>query len=177
MQLKPQDVLVALKLVSLGGERQWTYAQLAMALDMSVSQAHAAVRRGLTAQLLVNDDGAIVPHVGNLEEFLVHGIRFVFVPELGELTRGIPTAHGAPPLRQQVQAGDTPPPVWPHPRGEVRGLSFSPLFRSVPEAARADRALYELLALVDGIRGGRARERKLAATMLAGKLGAAHARD
>jgi len=175
MQLKPQDVLVALKLVSLGAESEWTYAQLAMALDMSASQAHAAVRRALAARLLVDDAGAIVPNPGNLEEFLVHGIRFVFVPERGELTRGIPTAHGAPPLSRQMQAGGEPPPVWPHPHGKARGLAFAPLFRSAPEAARGDRRLYELLALIDGIRGGRARERRLAARMLAERLGRGHA--
>lgn len=35
------------------------------------------------------------------------------------------------------------------------------------EAARRDPALYELLALVDALRGGRARERKLAQDELA----------
>ena len=36
------------------------------------------------------------------------------------------------------------------------------LYASVPGAARRDRALYDLLALVDAIRIGRARERALA---------------
>jgi hypothetical protein len=37
-----------------------------------------------------------------------------------------------------------------------------PLDRSVPQAARRDPALYDLLALVDALRIGRARERGLA---------------
>ena len=36
MQLKPQDVLVALELVA-GGEQRWTYARLAQELGISVS--------------------------------------------------------------------------------------------------------------------------------------------
>jgi hypothetical protein len=55
-----------------------------------------------------------------------------------------------------------PAPVWPDPEGEVRGESFSPLYKSVPRAARADHRLYELLVLVDAIRGGRSREREIA---------------
>jgi hypothetical protein len=41
-------------------------------------------------------------------------------------------------------------------------LAFSPLYKSVPKAAREDQQLYELLTLVDALRGGRARERQMA---------------
>ncbi|MDO9620597.1 MAG: hypothetical protein Q7I91_01690, partial [Moraxellaceae bacterium] len=61
---------------------------------------------------------------------------------------------------------DELPPVWPSPEGTVRGLSFSPLYRSAPEAALRDIKLHELLALADALRGGRARERKLAAELI-----------
>jgi hypothetical protein len=40
----------------------------------------------------------------------------------------------------------------------------------VPDAARSDPKLYELLALVDAIRVGRARERKLAESELEKRL-------
>lgn len=161
MQLKSQDVVVLLKLVC-WRDRSWTYAELAVALDMSPSQAHAAAKRAIAAQLGVRDERGIRPQLRNLAEFLAHGIRYVFVPERGEPTRGVPTAHAAPPLNGLLHQGSEPPPVWPHPDGEVRGIAFSPLFRSSPEAARNDPLLHELLALVDGIRGGRARERQLA---------------
>ena len=52
MNLKPQDVLVLLKLVALG-DRSWSYAWLAVQLGMSPSQLHAAVKRALAAQLAV----------------------------------------------------------------------------------------------------------------------------
>ncbi|MGC1646779.1 MAG: hypothetical protein WA741_13190 [Candidatus Sulfotelmatobacter sp.] len=54
------------------------------------------------------------------------------------------------------------PPVWPNPAGLVRGIAFSPLYKNVPQAALRDPQLYELLALVDAIREGRAREREIA---------------
>jgi hypothetical protein len=65
---------------------------------------------------------------------------------------------------------DEPLPVWPDPQGEVRGAAFSPLYKSAPKAARADPALYELLVLVDAIRGGLARERKIAISKLNARL-------
>jgi hypothetical protein len=46
--------------------------------------------------------------------------------------------------------------------GETRGYALEPLHSSVPVAARLDPLLYELLALVDVLREGAARESKLA---------------
>ncbi len=61
-------------------------------------------------------------------------------------------------------------PVWPHASGDRRGYALTPLYRSVPDAALKDAELYELLALTDAVRDGRARERKIAATYLESKL-------
>ncbi len=52
----------------------------------------------------------------------------------------------------------------------MRGYEYSPLYRSVPKAVSRDNALYELLALVDAIRDGRARERELAVKLLTERL-------
>ena len=41
-------------------------------------------------------------------------------------------------------------------------MGFEPLYKSVPQAALRDSKFYQLLALVDAIRDGRARERKVA---------------
>jgi hypothetical protein len=137
---------------------------------MSPSQLHAAVKRALTAQLAVRNEETVVPNLRNLEEFLIHGLKYAFVPERGELTRGMPTAHAAPPLEQHFATSPEPPPVWPDPEGSVRGMAFSPLYKLAPGAAREDERLYELLVLVDAIRGGRARERELAIRELKKRL-------
>lgn len=80
---------------------------------------------------------------------------------------GVPTAYAAPPLRHQINQPDTElPPVWPSVDGERRGISFYPLYPSVPQAARKDPVLYQTLALFDALRGGAARERSLAAKLL-----------
>lgn len=146
----------------------WSYPSLAESLGMSASEVHAAVARAKQSGLY--DASRRKPNRKALLEFVVHGLRYVYPPERGALTRGVPTAHAAPPLNAQVEAGDDPPPVWPDPEGTVRGEEFRPLYRSAPRAARQDPALYELLALVDAVRGGRARERKLAIAELEARL-------
>lgn len=167
--LKPQDVLVMLKLVAMG-QLSWSYAWLAVQLEMSPSQLHAAVKRALAAHLAVRQNELIVANTRNLEEFLIHGLKYVFVPERGEMTRGMPTSHAAPPLDQYFVSSEEPPPVWPDADGSVRGVAFSPLYGLAPAAARLDPQLYELLVLVDAIRGGRARERELAIRELKKRL-------
>lgn len=160
MNLKPQDVLLLMKLVAIN-KQSWTFNKLAIELGMSPSEVHGAAQRVLAAKLAVTQDGVIVPHARNLLEFLEHGIQYVFVPEMGGISRGMPTAHAAPPFDVTFTDAELPP-VWPDPMGEVSGLAFSPLYKSAPTAARADKALYELLSVVDCIRAGRAREKKAA---------------
>ncbi len=166
MVLKPQDLFVTLKLVSVGAGAVPSYGQLAHELSMSPSQVHAAVGRATAAGLLGPDR---VPRRGALLEFLLHGVQVAFYPERGGVTRGMPTAHAAAPLAEEI-GGDDLPPVWPDPEGTVRGETLEPLHSSAPRAARVDPALYELLALVDAIRIGRARERKLAEQHLTKRL-------
>ena len=166
MILKPQDVVVLLMLVAIGAE-PWTYQRIAVELKMSQSEVHAGVRRAVAARLMSDTttvSGRVVRDA--LLEFLIHGIKYAYPPEHGALTRGVPTGYAAPPLNKVVNGSSDPPPVWPYAEGNVRGVAFSPLYPSVPSAALQDSRLYELLALVDAIRGGRARERNLAAKEL-----------
>jgi hypothetical protein len=161
MILKPQDVVILLKLVAIGSA-PWSYSRLAGSLWMSPSEVHAGVKRAIAARLAAAWQDRVIPNTRNLEAFIVHGVPYVFVPKLGEVTRGMPTGYAGPPLSSQFQASEDLPPVWPDPNGQVRGQAFSPLYKSVPEAAREDEDLYALLALVDAIRGGRAREKAVA---------------
>jgi hypothetical protein len=58
----------------------------------------------------------------------------------------------------------------PDPDGDVRGVGLEPLYRAVPKAVRKDPVLYELLALIDALRDGRARERQIAERELSTRL-------
>ena len=92
------------------------------------------------------------------------GLRYVFPGEPGKPVRGFRTAQDAPPLVELVVRAPTDLPlVWPHPEGDARGLSLTPLFPTVPAATRKDPKLLEWLALADALRTGDARVRSLAA--------------
>ena len=197
MQLKTQDFLVALKLVA-WGEQRWTYALLAQELGISVSEAHACIKRGLHAGLLV-DPALLIPppesaagvqeaaavyrvqarprrakaamatnadnparvHSRNLAEFAVHGAKYAFPADRLPVSVGVPTSHSAPAFAGVFAPGSDDW-VWPHPNGTVRGQGLAPLHPSVPFAAMQDARLYEMLALFDALRVGRARERGMA---------------
>ena len=160
MQLKPHDLVVALKLVVAG---PLTYDQLAVSLNLSKSEAHAAVKRAKAAGLL-RADRQPVHHA--ILEFVLHGVRYAFPAVRGRQAQGMPTAYAAPPLSELIHAGLDPIPVWPDADGEARGESFQPLYPSAPAASRADPKLHQCLCLIDALRGGRARERNLAAEHL-----------
>jgi len=160
MILKPQDILILMKLVVLQGKSNWSYSSLAAELFMSPSEVHSGVRRAVAARLM--DERRRKPIKKALEEFVIHGVKYAYPPDRGGLTRGIPTSYAGPPLKDLIIPSDDPPPVWPDPEGETRGYEFSPLYQSVPKAAARDFRLYELLVLLDAIRDSRARERELA---------------
>ena len=168
MNLKPQDIYILLKLVSLG-EGPWSYASVAGDLFMSASEVHAGIKRAIAARLMHSQGGK--PLKKSVEEFLIHGVKYAFPPEHGGLTRGVPTGYAAPPLKDIIIQPDEPPPVWPDPEGDTRGYEFSPLYKTVPKAALQDNRLYELLAIVDAIRDGKAREREIAIKELRARLG------
>jgi len=169
MTLKPQDIVVLLKLIAMG-RQEWSFASLAAELFMSPSEVHAGIKRASASRLFDDSRKGLIKK--NLEEFLIHGVKYAYPPQYGALTRGIPTGYAAYPLNEILTLGSNDlPPVWPHPEGEVRGYEFSPLYKSAPAAALKDKDLYALLAIIDAIRDGRARERELAIAELKKRLG------
>lgn len=136
---------------------------------MSTSEVHAGLKRAIAARLMDSQRGRPIKRA--LEEFLIYGVKYAFPPDRGGLTRGLPTAYAAAPLREMISQPEEPPPVWPDPEGSVRGYEFSPLYKSVPKAALKDSKLYEILALVDAIRDGRAREKEIAVRELKARIG------
>ena len=163
--LKPQDVVVALKLVALHGERL-TYEELGKRLRLSQFEAHAAVKRLVAAKLATEIEGEVRPIMATLKNFIYYGAPYSFPPVRGEMTIGFPTAYGVNPLKEKVLFADENPPVWPSAEGTTRGMTLLPLYEKAPLAAVEDKALYEMLSLFDALRIGAARERELAIMFL-----------
>ena len=114
-------------------DRRLALARMAAALLLSGSQVHAALNRLEAARLVFKDSRSSRPHTSNRRV----PARLVFKD--GRSSR--PNTSAAEEFL-------------------VHGAKY--IFPAVPLAAQADSRLYELLALVDALRDGRARERSLA---------------
>ena len=155
MLLQPLDVLVVLKLAATPSAAS-SYAGLAASLGVSSSQAHSATRRAQAAHLLSQ---SLVVRRSATFNMLGYGVRYFIPASLGVELRGMPTSYGVEPLKELFGELEGPP-VWPLSGGSARGASVEPIYRTVPLAAQHDAKLYSLLAIVDAIRVGRARERE-----------------
>jgi hypothetical protein len=161
--LRPSDVAVALRLAQTPGAH---YETLARGLKLGLAEVHRGVRRLERASLVLPGERRVNRRA--LLEFLVHGVRYAFPAVLGPETRGVPTAAAAPALSGKLPSGASV--VWPSTEGRVRGGSLVPLYEAAPRAALQDANLYRALALVDALRMGQVRERRLAEELLGDAL-------
>jgi len=83
MALKPQDVMVVMKLCCYPGERP-PISAIASDLRLSPSEVHGAMKRLQVARLLHGTEMKSKPNVSALVEFLLHGFKYVFPAELGQ---------------------------------------------------------------------------------------------
>ncbi len=157
--LRPSDIAVAIHLARSPGAR---YQTLARSLCLGLADVHRGVQRLEGARLLLPGERRVNRKA--LLDFLIHGARYAFPPALGPETRGIPTAAAAPGLAGKLPK--SPPVVWPSAEGKTRGESLLPLYEGAPQAALLDSHLYRVLALVDALRMGQVRERRLAQDLL-----------
>lgn len=135
------------------------------------SETHASVKQAVVSGLAVAPArGEWSPVRPNLLEFVLHGVRYIWPATAGPIKRGVPTAFGAEPLASQLTVVPGEAPVWAHPAGQAKGPTLSPIYRTAPQAALADPALHRLLALLDALRTGRARERSLASKLMEAEL-------
>ncbi len=167
--LKPQDVVVALKIALAPGDESGrgttgapSYAHLAKTLFMSASEAHAAAQRAIASRLMTQTSDGLIANRAALQEFLLHGLKYSFPGVEGPLTRGMPTGAAAPQFSALFDQTQSPAWVWPDAQGEVRGPSLCPLYPNVPAACRLDENLYRILTALDAMRAGAAREREIA---------------
>jgi predicted transcriptional regulator len=155
--MRPHDVVILLKIVALK-DQHWFAKNLAQTLNISASEVSESLNRSKLASLISADKKQVMKK--NLMDFLEHGLKYVYPVKPGAIQRGMATAYNAPPLNKYIQGDEHY--VWPYGHGEQRGQTIEPFHHNVPEACKNDPKLYELLALVDAIRLGRAREQQLA---------------
>jgi len=172
--LKPQDIVVACKIFSYAENPRpgsdYTLTSLSDELGLSAGEVHNCLARARKAQLLVRSkEGEIVARK-HLHEILTIAVPRFFYPVRGGVEMGMGTGVHAKPLSSKFASASEKdgglPFVWSTPRGSLKGQSIAPLYPSVPEAARRDQYLYELLALIDVIRLGDWKSRQAAIAIL-----------
>jgi len=165
--LRPQEIFILVALAS-REKSEWTYDQLAADLEMPASQVFKSLERAELADLFVKDKRRVIKR--NLLEFLVHGVKYAFPAKPGAMVRGIPAGWQAPGL-SELMADSPEPYVWPNAMGSMRGQAVVPFHEALPIVASNDPELHARYALIDIIRVGSARERKVAAEQLEDWLG------
>lgn len=164
--MRPQDIVILLKLISSKG-KGLSHKVMAEELKISASEFSEALERCREAKLI--DNSKVHVNTLALEEFLVHGIKYVYPVAPQAKVRGIETSISAPVFKDKISQGKEIF-VWKSPDGKVRGEEIKPLYKTVPQAIRSDNELYELLALTDVLRIGKIREVELAKQELSKKL-------
>ena len=156
--MKPQDLFILLKKLTSDG-KNLPACKIAEELGMSASAVSESLERCKQAQLVDRNKKRV--NALALQEFLVHGVQYVFPAVPGRVGRGVATYVSASPIHEQL-SNNTDTYVWHYLKGNARGQQIEPLYPSVPEAALRDSELHELLAIVNTLRMGRAREKEIA---------------
>jgi hypothetical protein len=155
--MRPQDIVILLKILCYG-QKQWYSKSLASDLSISPAEISNSLGRSSLSGLIDTEKKKVRAQA--LFEFLAYGLQYVFPQSPGGLSRGVLTAHSHPFMQQQF-ASDVQY-VWPDAEGNEKGLAVQPLYPGVVNASKKDEKLYLMLALIDVLRLGKTRERKVA---------------
>lgn len=159
--MRPQDIVILIKILTIQ-EENWQFKDLATSLFISNSEISESLERSAYADLIDFDRRNILR--GNLLDFLIHGMKYVFPVQPGMMTRGIPTAHSHPYMKTFITSDHAY--VWSSSSGSIVGQSIEPFYANQVKAIEQDKELYRLLAFLDVIRVGKLREKNIAETEL-----------
>lgn len=157
--IRPHDVAILLKIVLLSKEdKPWQYRDLSVALDISLSEISQSLKRSSFSGLYQEKRKKVARQ--RLYEFLQFGLPYTFPVSPGPVVIGIKTAHSHPYFKEKLISNQDL--VWPYEDGDTRGQAIKPLYAGAPTAIQRDEVLYKLLAAIDILRVGQAREHLMA---------------
>jgi hypothetical protein len=158
------DLFVLLKLAA-SDDASASVRNLAAELGISKSAVALSLKRLDDLELTKGEPPNRRVNKLAARDLLEHAARWIAPAKAGDWELGLPTAHSEPHLAARFR-GDADPVVLPLPHGPLRGRAIPPLHPQAPAAAARDPRLHRLLAIVDALRIGRAREREIAASEL-----------
>ena len=161
-EVLPQDIVILLKMTT-NSKTTWYSTDLSQALKISVPEISKSLERCRKAKLLDKSNQKV--NITALQNYLIHTIKFAYPIQPGEFSMGIPTAFSATPIKEQFYKGAKEF-VWASHRGSLKGQTVEPLYKTVPEIAKNEPELYELLVIVDTLRIGKEGEIEIAGKQL-----------
>jgi hypothetical protein len=165
--LRPPDIFVLLKVAA---EQAAPVRNIASNLDLPPASVQKSLSRLEASGLIVGRGRSRRINRLAARDFLIHASKWIAPASPGPFVLGIPTAYSAEPMSSKLlgQGELVVIPVEDEQLAEaaVKGRRVVPLHENVPRAVLRDPRLYKLVALVDSLRMGRARERQVAAEEL-----------
>lgn len=158
--MRPHDIVVLLKIISIKGE--WLNKDLSLALHISSSEISESLNRSMISGLLSPDKKKVMKSA--FIQFIQFGLKYVFPVVPGPSEKGILTGHSAPILKEYFSSAEKY--VWPSRLGKEKGSAIQPLYPNQVLAAVDNSLLYDMLALIDTIRVGKTRECEKAIELL-----------
>jgi DNA-binding Lrp family transcriptional regulator len=155
--MKAQDIVVLLKILILD-KKPWTMTELANSLGLSQSEISKSIKRLTNAKIYTKETRSILRNT--FYEVLIYGVPYFFPTETGKITRGTPTFISHDFLKNKILSDSTY--VWPDDEGKIKGETVPPLYPGIVHAAKNDKDLHLLLALIDALRIGKTREKVIA---------------
>ncbi len=155
--MRPQDIVVLLKILCYGNNN-WYSKTLANDLYLSSAEVSNSLNRNKIAGLIDAEKKNVRKQA--LFDFIVNGLQYVFPQRPSELARGLPTALSHPFMKNHFISEQKY--VWPDAESDERGFSIQPLYPGVVSAVKKDERLYLMLAMIDVLRTGKTRDRKIA---------------
>lgn len=163
--IMPRDIVVLLWLARQSDV--WTVRSLGVPIGVGTGPMHRSLGHLSDAGLLDGERRSV--NFAVTREFVQHAVRFIAADVPGAEVRGIPTAWGDPVFDGLIAAGGAAP-VWPFPEGKVRGPALTPLAGNAPQLRQTQPELATDLAIVDAIRIGDTRLRRVATELLLDRM-------
>lgn len=165
--IHPADILILLKVAA---HEKASVRSIAVDLGLPPASVQKSLSRLQGSGLIVGRGRARRVNRLAARDFLIHASKWIAPASPGAFVLGIPTAYSAEPMSSKLFDGGEPVviPVDDEQLKEVaiKGRKVVPLHENVPRAVLRDPKLYKLVALVDALRMGRARDRRIAAEEL-----------
>lgn len=159
--MRPQDIVVLIKIILLEGQ-EWQFQDIARAIYISPAEVSESVNRSAFAGLINHERRKVFRNA--FFEFLQFGMPYVFPQAPGPMTKGMATGHSHKFFKTSIVSNEMY--VWPDLNGMDYGQAIEPLYNNQVKAAKEDSLLYEILAMLDVIRVGKNREKKVAVNYL-----------